>query len=60
MENVVIKFGKRKLIKTRESYYFVTIPTEIARTLQEQGITAFEVIWANNSLILYPVKEEEE
>jgi len=58
-ENVVIRFGKRKLIRLREAYYAVTIPSEIARTLSEQGVTAFEMVWVNGSLVLYPVKEEE-
>jgi hypothetical protein len=55
MKSVVIRFGKRKLTKMGETY-LVTIPAAIAKTLKEEGVTEFEVVWVNDHLALYPVK----
>jgi len=58
--DAVIRFGRRKLMRMAGSYYAVTVPPEIARTLVEEGVTEFEVVWVNNSLVLYPVKAKME
>jgi len=52
---VAIKFGVRKIVKIGERGYGVMIPVEIVKTWKEKGVEEVEVVWVNDSLVIYPV-----